>query len=220
MLLMVSPWKLEPFLTLSCQPPLYRSICLKACVFHNSNKVCKLHWSLSQLSLQAVTSLNISAVQISFEEIQDDSCCCALCDVWPTTSFYSLWFEVETFGGYPPSRPKLWSPWKNRHSFGSWHLCWSSMSGLADWHSVRFHVRFGCVFAGKLNVYASSHSITSHNVSVVTGDDLLRKLWEIEEWTKDQSYLTPEERSVVQHFKDNHSRTEDGRFIVSQPHAS
>ena len=73
-----------------------------------------------------------------------------------------------------------------------------------------------------LDAYASSRSIASHHVSVVTGDDLLRKFWEIEECPKDQSYLTPEEQSVVQHFKDNHSQTEDGHFIVrlpKKPHA-
>ena len=85
-----------------------------------------------------------------------------------------------------------------------------------------FETEFGWVLAGKLDVYASSHSIVSHYVSVATGDDLLRKFWEIEEIPNDQSYLTPEERLVVQHFKDNHSRSEDGRFIVplpKKPHA-
>ena len=85
-----------------------------------------------------------------------------------------------------------------------------------------FETEFGWVLAGKLDVNASNHSIVSHYVSVVTGDDLLRKFWEIEECPNDQSYLTPEERLVVQHFKDNHSRSEDSRFIVplpKKPHA-
>ena len=85
-----------------------------------------------------------------------------------------------------------------------------------------FETEFGWVLAGKLDVYASNHCIVSHYVSVVTGDDLLRKFWEIEECPNDQSYLTPEERLVVQHFKDNHSRSEDGHFIVplpKKPHA-
>ena len=41
--------------------------------------------------------------------------------------------------------------------------------------------------------------------------------WEIKECPKDLSYLTPEEQLVVQHFKDNHSRSEDGCFIVPLP---
>ena len=80
-----------------------------------------------------------------------------------------------------------------------------------------FETEFGWVLAGKLDVFASSHSNVSHYVSVITGNDLMRKFWEIEECPKDQSYLTPEEQLVVQHFKDNHSRSEDGRFIVPLP---
>ena len=36
-----------------------------------------------------------------------------------------------------------------------------------------FETEFGWFLTGKLNVYASSHSIASHHVSVATGDDLL-----------------------------------------------
>ena len=85
-----------------------------------------------------------------------------------------------------------------------------------------FETEFGWVLSRKLHVYASSHSIASHHVSVATGDDLLRKFWELEDCPKDQSYLTPDKRLVVQHFKDNHSQSEDGRFIVplpKKPHA-
>ena len=85
-----------------------------------------------------------------------------------------------------------------------------------------FETDFGWVLAGKLDVCSPDHSIASHHVSVVTGDDLLRRFWEIESCPEDQSRLTPEERSVVQQFKDHHSRTDDGRFVVplpKKPHA-
>ena len=39
--------------------------------------------------------------------------------------------------------------------------------------SSAFKTEFGWGLAGKLDVYASSHSIASHHVSVATGDDLL-----------------------------------------------
>ena len=52
---------------------------------------------------------------------------------------------------------------------------------------------------------------------MITGDDILRKFWEIEEHPKDQSSLSPEEQFVVQHFKDNHCRNEEGKFVVSLP---
>ena len=100
-------------------------------------------------------------------------------------------------------------------------LCQGRRTG-AHGSPSEFETDFGWVLAGKLDVYASSHSIASHHVSIATGDDLLRKFWEIEECPKDQSYLNPEERLVVQHFKDNHSQSEDGCFIVllpKKPHA-
>lgn len=45
---------------------------------------------------------------------------------------------------------------------------------------------------------------------------MLRKFWEVEE-RHDQTSLTPEERTVVQHFKENHSCTPNGQFIVPLP---
>ena len=85
-----------------------------------------------------------------------------------------------------------------------------------------FKTDFGWVLAGKLDVCSPDHSIASHHVSIAMGDDLLRRFWEIESCPEDQSRLTPEEQSVVQQFKDHHSRTDDGRFIVplpKKPHA-
>ena len=45
-------------------------------------------------------------------------------------------------------------------------------------------------------------------------------LGKIEENPKGESKLSPEEQSVVQHFKDNHCHTETGRFIVPLPKMS
>ena len=71
-------------------------------------------------------------------------------------------------------------------------LCQGRQTGAPGSLSA-FETEFGWVLAGKLDVYASSHSIASHHVSVATGDDLLQKFWEIEDCPKDQSYLTLEE---------------------------
>ena len=59
----------------------------------------------------------------------------------------------------------------------------------------------------------------SHHVSVSTlsGDDLLRKFWEVEELHGDHLSLAPEENSVLQHFHDTHYRDEEGRFVVPLP---
>lgn len=58
--------------------------------------------------------------------------------------------------------------------------------------------------------------MVSH-ASALTGDDMLKKFWELEEKPTSFSALTPEERSVVQHFRDNHTRGSSGRFIVPLP---
>ena len=83
--------------------------------------------------------------------------------------------------------------------------------------SVAFETVFRWVLAGQTSQPTSESFITSHHTFVTTGDDLLRRFWEIEENTKHESNLSPEEKSVVQHFEMTHRRTTDGRFIVPLP---
>lgn len=80
-----------------------------------------------------------------------------------------------------------------------------------------FETEFGWILAGETNTCTSHLSVTAHHVSIVTGDDLLRKFWEIEEQPNEHTSLSPEERSVVEQFKQNHHRTKDGRFVVPLP---
>ena len=78
-----------------------------------------------------------------------------------------------------------------------------------------FETQFGWVLTGRASATsASNHVLASHHTAVVSGDDLIRKFWETEENPKHQSNLSAEERSVVQHFKETHSRSETGRFVV------
>ena len=76
---------------------------------------------------------------------------------------------------------------------------------------------FGWVLAGSTNQSAPDSVVTTHHAFITSGDDLLRNFWEIEENTRHESNLSPEERSVVQHFQRNHRRAPDGRFIVPLP---
>ena len=84
---------------------------------------------------------------------------------------------------------------------------------------VAFETRFGWVLAGSTsNTRVSSHhSIASLHVAVASGDDLLRKFWEMEESPRNNSNLSPEERAVVQHFNENHTRANNRSFIVPLP---
>ena len=85
-----------------------------------------------------------------------------------------------------------------------------------------FETVFEWVLAGQTSQPTPESFITSHHTFVTTGDDLLRRFWEIEEDTKHESNLSPEEKSVVQHFEMTHRQNTDGRFIVplsKKPHA-
>ena len=76
--------------------------------------------------------------------------------------------------------------------------------------------KFGWVLAGSVESQGHIQEVTMHHVSLLSGDDLLRKFWEIEEGPSDIN-LSPEERAAVSNFKENHRRAEDGRFIVPLP---
>ena len=54
-------------------------------------------------------------------------------------------------------------------------------------------------------------------MSLISGDEMLQKFWEIEESPTVTSTLSPEEKSVVDHFNTHHYRSETGRFVVPLP---
>ena len=79
---------------------------------------------------------------------------------------------------------------------------------------VALETKFGWVLA---NPSVTDEAVQSHHITVSTGDDILRKFWEIEESPRDNSNLSPEERIVVSHFTNSHFRTKEGRFVVPLP---
>ena len=78
---------------------------------------------------------------------------------------------------------------------------------------------FGWVLAGGIGVGCSTADcMISNHVSFLTGDELLRKFWEIEDGPRhDPMMFTPEEKIVQRQFLVTHKRSEDGRFIVQLP---
>ena len=82
---------------------------------------------------------------------------------------------------------------------------------------VAFETVFGWVLAGPTSKPTPEPIVTSHHTLVTTSDDLLRQFWEIEEETRPELNLSPEEKSVIKHFQENHRRTPEGRFIVPLP---
>ena len=84
---------------------------------------------------------------------------------------------------------------------------------------IAFETKFGWILAGSTGSQLPTHHAVSHHTTALTGDDLIRRFWETEE-TPGSSLghsLTMEERTVMKHFKDNHSHLPDGRFIVPLP---
>ena len=65
---------------------------------------------------------------------------------------------------------------------------------------------FGWVLAGGSNS-SREPQLVSHHATLVTGDNLLRRFWEIEEATPELPILSPEETMVMKHFADTHSRS-------------
>ena len=82
---------------------------------------------------------------------------------------------------------------------------------------VALETRFGWVLAGGMKPDQAPTQVTANHASVLTGDDLLRKFWEIEELEAGHPTLSIEEKSVMNHFENTHRRDDSGRFIIPLP---
>ena len=80
-----------------------------------------------------------------------------------------------------------------------------------------FETHLGWVLAGSVEGGTTADRLVSYHISLSSSDDILRRFWEIEDSPLSAVSLSPDERSVVQHFEDNHSRASTGRFIVPLP---
>ena len=93
----------------------------------------------------------------------------------------------------------------------------------ADWTGppgspMAFETQFGWVLAGEVDTsMVCENHVTSHHVTINSGDDILRQFWEVEHLPSSESCLFIEEKSVVKHFKANHFRESDGTFVVPLP---
>ncbi len=94
--------------------------------------------------------------------------------------------------------------------FGCFDICANSIESL-----VVFETSFGWVLAGKTDKLPTLQGCAlTYHVNVTSGDDILRKFWEIEESPKTESNYSPEERMVVRIFMKVMHLT---RFIVPLP---
>ena len=56
-----------------------------------------------------------------------------------------------------------------------------------------FETKFGWVLAGLVETQGRPHQVATHHASLISGDDLLRKFWEIEKGPGNNTDLSPEE---------------------------
>lgn len=82
---------------------------------------------------------------------------------------------------------------------------------------IALETEFGWVLASSTDSCPPTQQITTHHVSLLSGDDILRQFWEVEEKPMAHSSLTPDEHLALDHFNTQHSRMADGRFIVPLP---
>ena len=59
--------------------------------------------------------------------------------------------------------------------------------------------------------------VSSYHSCLLQEDKVLQKFLEMEERNLHGTVLSPQEKSVMAHFRDSHCRTEDGRFMVPLP---
>ncbi|XP_063543203.1 uncharacterized protein LOC134751690 [Cydia strobilella] len=60
------------------------------------------------------------------------------------------------------------------------------------------------------------HNIVAHH-ALIEVDQLLRKFWETEEYKPHEKPMTHLETQCEEHYKETHSRQEDGRYVVHLP---
>ena len=81
---------------------------------------------------------------------------------------------------------------------------------------LAFETNFGWVLAGGTDACSASQQITSHHISLLSGDDILHQFWEVEKPMVHDA-LTPDGCLALDHFNTQYSRMSDGRFVVLLP---
>ena len=74
---------------------------------------------------------------------------------------------------------------------------------------------FGWVLAGNIDMIIPAHIAT--HTSVISGDNIICKFWEIEESPNSELALSLDEHAVVHNFRVNHCHNNEGRFVVPLP---
>ena len=84
---------------------------------------------------------------------------------------------------------------------------------------VALETRLGWVLSGGSGTHdlVSHHIASLHTSTLSSGDDLIRRFWEVEESPSSPLALSMDEKCVVDHFERNHFCTYDGSYVVPLP---
>ena len=174
---------------------------------------------LTQSSLRALTNVTISSPQtnrkFNLTTIIVPRVTCDL-PVYPVTPSLT-WNHLD---GLPLADPDYGRPGRIDLLLGVDIFTEVLLHGRrvgAPGSPVAFETEFGWVLAGPTSITTSKTIVTSHHTLAVTSDEVLQRFWEIEEESRPELNLSPEEQSVVKHYEETHCRTPEGRFVVPLP---
>ena len=85
---------------------------------------------------------------------------------------------------------------------------------------VAFEAKLEWFLAGNTRLPSTDSSVVTYHTSVLTGDDLLCKFWELEENPANKPVLSPQKHAAVKHFEEQHYHSDSGRFVVTLPKGS
>ena len=73
------------------------------------------------------------------------------------------------------------------------------------------------MLGGAVNSERQRDSETTCCLTTTRADDLLRRFWEVEDPALQQPIFSAEEKTVVKHFEETHTRDKVGRFVLPLP---
>ena len=223
---MALQWKLEPSSTLRPQHPSSRNVWRRLCLprSHQSTRISGIAGLSHSSPLRSIASVKVSPIRSPHKKMEVSAIVVprVTCDLpLHPVLFDPSWNHLEDI---PLADPDFGRPGRIDLLLGVdvfvKTLCLGRRFGPPGSASA-FETEFGWVLAGRLSPPGPNH-VASHHASFVTGDDLLRRFWEIEENPNSEVSLSSEERSAMQHFRETHYRNDAGRLVVplpKKPHA-
>ncbi|XP_054712934.1 uncharacterized protein LOC129222446 [Uloborus diversus] len=89
------------------------------------------------------------------------------------------------------------------------------ISNRGDGYPSAVRSSFGWIISGSVNLFRDNVPLVLNNIDIDT-NELISKFWELDS-VPSVSFLSSAEKACEEHFKNTHSRAEDGKYIVKLP---